>query len=234
MCTVGEGTYLISASRSNSSPRSSVFSSSPDERSTTLRLRFGGVRAGPFSLALRAANRGSCRCLVRRSRSSSSVAVSSAPRSELSSPLCRCGDLGRLSLEPDRGFILRRGARQGTNASPRTCTHNPRNLVTNWEWRSASRWSHNCKPLQIERIDDQLQCTAADSRLKGKTKHIQASTRCGKLRVGSSTIHVTQAIRSSCTAPRALYCAVASGSGWRQSQVLAMSVRRCNWWRRHS
>jgi hypothetical protein len=119
----GLGNYLKSCCRLSSSPRSDVFSSSsPDERSTTLLFRLGGVRVLTLSLALRPAWRGSCRCFVRRSRSSSSVAESSPPRSELSSTLCRGGDRALFSLEPDRRGILRRGVRQGRKASPRSRT----------------------------------------------------------------------------------------------------------------
>ena len=137
-----------------SSPSSAVFSSSsPGERSTTLRLRLGGVRAGPFSFAARPALRGSCRCFVRRSRSSSSVAVSSAPRSELSSTLCRGGDLALFGLEPDRAFILRRGVRQCTKNSPFTCRGYHRNdgqlgvVVSPCKLGTPANWQH----LQMKR-----------------------------------------------------------------------------------
>jgi hypothetical protein len=72
-------------------------------------------------------NAGSWRSFVRRSTAtSSSVGVSSPPRSELSSPLRRGGDRGLFGLETLRFGILKRGARQATNGSPRTCTaHTP-------------------------------------------------------------------------------------------------------------
>lgn len=94
----------------------------------TLRLRLGGVRAGPLSLELRIESRGSCLSFVRRSRTSSSVAVSSPARSESSSTLRRDGDRGLFSLEGRGLGILTRAARQGRNASPRTCTP-----VTAWD-----------------------------------------------------------------------------------------------------
>lgn len=117
----GFGAYLRSCWRSNSSPRGdrgSSSSSSPEERATTLPRRLGGIRAAALSLVDLFSNKGSWRIFVRRSTTSSSVAVSSPPRSELSSPLRRGGDRGLFGFGAPRLGILRRGARQGVNRSP--------------------------------------------------------------------------------------------------------------------
>ena len=115
-------TYLNSCSSSKFDPDDDwgFSSSSPDERATTLRFRMGGVR--PAGL-VRATCRGSCRAFVRRSSISSSLGVSSPPRSEPSSRWCPCGDRALLGLEAGRLGILSLGARQWTKNSPRTCNH---------------------------------------------------------------------------------------------------------------
>lgn len=113
LCTAtGEYIYLKSCWRSSSSPGDDWgFSSSPEDRATTTHLRLVGVRATAFFFKLRAACRGSCRCFVRRSSAASSLAVSSPPRSELSSWVWREGDRGRFNLDPALFGILSRGAR---------------------------------------------------------------------------------------------------------------------------
>jgi hypothetical protein len=118
----GFGAYLKSCWMSNSSPRGDRgSSSSSDEMATTLPRRFDGIRAPAWVLEGRLPYAGSWRIFVRRSTTSSSVGVSSPPRSELSSPLRRMGERGLLGLGGGRLGILRRGARQGWNCSPRTC-----------------------------------------------------------------------------------------------------------------
>jgi hypothetical protein len=87
-------------------------------------LRLVGVRATFFFLKLRATCRGSCRCFVRRSSAASSLAVSSPPRSELSSWVWREGDRGRFNLNPALFGILSRGARHWTKGSLLTCSCN--------------------------------------------------------------------------------------------------------------
>ena len=150
------GTYLGSCCGSKFDPGDDWgFSSSPpDESATTLRLRTGGVRAAAF---VRAANLGSCCCLVRRSSASSSLGVESPSRSESSSTLCRGGDRTLLSLDPLRFGILSLGARQLTKPSHRTYKQHHKSSqplignphwtncqYCNWVWEEAT-----IKPLSI-------------------------------------------------------------------------------------
>lgn len=120
----GKKSNLKSCCSSESSPRGSSCASSssdPDVNSTTRLFFFAGALPAPLSLFARAAYLGSWRCLVRRSRTSSSVAVSSPPLSET---LRRAGGRMPFAKDPLLLGILMRGWRQGTNWQRRTCKRN--------------------------------------------------------------------------------------------------------------